>query len=116
MAILVPTVQTRSSAGITPTFGAANADGYALPGDGRTCMEVKNTNGSSITVTIANPRTEDGLAYANKAVTVAATTGDKQCGPYKPSIYNQISGTWAGYVLVTFSAVADVTVAFTRDP
>jgi hypothetical protein len=116
MAILVPTVQLMSSDGITPTFGAANADGYAIPGDGRTVVEVKNTNGAGITVTIDIPGTVDGLAVTDKPVAVALTVGDKIIGPFKPSVYNQVTGTWAGYALVTFSAVADVTVAFLRMP
>ena len=116
MAVLVPTVQTLDAAGVTPSFGAANADGYAIPGDGRTVMEVKNTNGASRTVTVDIPLTVDGLAVTDKAVTVGATTGDKIIGPFPPATYNQPSGTWQGYVLVTFSAVADVTVAFYRLP
>jgi len=116
MAILVPTVQTLDPGGITPTYGAPNADGYAIPGDGRTMVEVKNTNGAGITVTIDIPVTVDGLAITDKAVAVALTVGDKIIGPFAPSIYNQVAGTWVGYVLLTFSAVADVTVAWFRLP
>jgi hypothetical protein len=116
MAILVPTVQTITRDGVTPTFGAANADGYALPGDGKSWIEVKNTNGAGITVTLDIPSTYDGLAVTDKAVAVALTVGDKIIGPFPPAIYNQPSGTYAGKVLITFSAVADVTVGFFRMP
>jgi len=116
MAIVAATVQTLSRDGVTPSFGAANADGYALPGDGRTVIEVKNTNGATRTVTVDIPGTVDGLAVTDKAITIPATTGDKIIGPFPPGTYNQPSGTWQGYVLVTFSAVTDVTVAFYRMP
>ena len=116
MAVLVPTIQSFSRDGVTPTFGAANADGYALPGDGKTVIEVKNTNGATRTVTVDIPMVVDGLAITDKAVVVPATTGDKIIGPFPPGMYNQPSGTWQGYVLVTFTAVADVTVAFYRMP
>ena len=116
MAVLVPTVQSISRDGVTPTFGAANADGYALPGDGRTWIECKNINGATRTVTADIPGTVDGLAVTDKAVVVAATTGDKIIGPFPPSIYNQVTGVWAGYVLLTFDAVADLTIAFLRMP
>lgn len=112
MSILVPTVQVITRDGVTPTFGAANADGYALPGDGKTWIELKNTNGATRTVTFDIPGTYDGLAVTDKAVIVPITTGDKIIGPFPPAVYNQISGTHAGKVLITFDAVADLTIGF----
>jgi hypothetical protein len=116
MAILVPTVQTLTRDGVTPTFGAANADGYALPGDGRTWIEVKNTNGATRTVTIDIPGVVDGLVVTDKAVVVPITTGDKIIGPFPPATYNQVAGVWPGYVLITFTSVVDVTIGFFRLP
>jgi hypothetical protein len=113
MAILVPTVQIESSDGITPTFGAANADGYAVPADGRTVLEVKNAGVETI-VTIDNPVTNDSLAYADKAVTVIASSGDKRI--LIKSLYAQLTGTWAHYALVTFTSVSGVTVGWFRTP
>ena len=114
MAVLNITVQNLAAAGITPSFGAANADGYAIPGDGRTVVEVKNVNGAGRTVTVDIPHTVDGLAVTDLAVAVAATTGDKIIGPFTPETFNQPTGTWQGKVLMTFDAVADVTVACYR--
>jgi hypothetical protein len=116
MAVLVPVVPTLTDAGLTPSWGAANTDGYAIPGDGRTFCEVKNVNGAGINVIVDIPVTVDGLAVTDKTVAVALTVGDKMIGPFPPALYNQVTGTWVGYVLMTFSAVADVTVAWFRMP
>jgi hypothetical protein len=116
MSILAPAVESIVRGGLTPTFGAANADGYALPGDGKTFVEVKNTNGATRTVTIDIPGTVDGLVVTDKAVVVDATTGDKMIGPFPPGTYNQPTGTWAGRVLITFTAVTGVTIGFFRLP
>ena len=110
MAITVLAVQQLSRAGVTPAFTAANVDGHYILNDGKTFFEVKNTNGAGITVTIDTPQTVDGLAVAQRTVTVAATTGDKMIGPFTTD-YNQ-PGT--ENLLVTFSAVTDVTCAAFR--
>lgn len=109
MAVTALAVQQIGRAGVTPVFSAANTDGHTILNDGKTFLEVKN-GGSEITVTIDTPQTVDGLAVANRAVVVAATTGDKMIGPFTTD-YNQV-GT--EYILVTFSAVASVTVGAFR--
>ena len=100
-------VQTVSRAGITGSFTAANADGHYIANtEANFFLHVKNGGGSSITVTIETAATVDGLAVADRAVTVA-NGSEKMIGPFPPNIYNQDDGS----VWVTFSAVTSVTVA-----
>ena len=110
MAVTVLAVQPILRSGLTPVFTAANVDGHYVSNDGKTFFEVKNTNAAPITVTIATPQTVDGLAVTDRTVTVAATTGDKMIGPFTMD-YNQ---TDSSNLLVTFSAVTDVTCAAFR--
>ena len=110
MAVTALTVQQIARAGITPSFTSANADGHTILNDGKTFLEVRNGSGADITVTIDTPQTVDGLAVAQRTVTVGATTGDKMIGPFTTD-YNQ---TGTEYILVTFSAVTTVTCAAFR--
>jgi hypothetical protein len=103
--------QALSRAGITPTYNAAtDTDGDGFSNDGRTFIQVLNTNGATRTLTIAIPVTVDGCAVAGKALTIPATTGNKYIGPFPPDIYNQSNGQ----VYLNWSAVADVTFAVVR--
>jgi hypothetical protein len=72
-------------------------------------LDVENA-GSETTVTVDTPGTVDGLAVANLAVVVPATTGKKRIGPFPPDTYNQPDGT----IKVTYSSVADVTIGAFR--
>jgi hypothetical protein len=72
--------------------------------DGRTFLQVKNTNGSSRTVTIDSTRACDQGFDHDQVVTIPATTGDELIGPFPTARF----GTT---VTVTYSAVAGVTVA-----
>lgn len=107
-------VQEIARSGLTPSFTAAEADGHSVSNDGRTFIEVKNTNAGAIDVTIVTPGTVDGLAVGDRVVEIPLTVGDKMIGPFTPSVYNQISGTDKDKVYVNFSAVVDVTVAAVR--
>lgn len=104
------TVQVISRSGLAPSFAAANTDGHAVPNDGRMFVHVKNASGSAVTVTIQTPGTVDGMAVADRTVSVAATTGERMIGPFPPSQYNQIAAD-VGSIYVDFSAVASVSVA-----
>lgn len=106
------TVTNILNSGITPAYGAANADGHYFANDGRVLLQVKNTNGSTRTVTVQTPATVGGLAVAEVAVVVPITTGDKMIGPFDPSLFNQAGGL----VYVDFDAVADLTIAAFRLP
>ena len=88
------TVQEVVRTGITPSFGAAQTtDGNSFPNDGNTYIEVKNTTATACTVTIQEPETVDGLAVADRTVSVPGTTGDKVIGPFPPARYNQSDGS-----------------------
>ena len=110
MSLTTLAVQQIVRTGLTPALAAANADGSYVPNDGRMYLQVKNTNGSPVTVTVDTPGTVDGLAVADLPVVVPATTGDKKIGPFPPDTYNQPDGT----IKVTFSAVTDVTIGAFR--
>lgn len=71
---------------------------------------VKNGSGSSITVTMATPGTDDGLAIADRAIAVAA--GAEGHIPVLDS-YKDPSD---GLAHITYSAVTTVTVAAVRVP
>jgi len=114
MARTALSVQEIAVAGITPSYEAANADGEKISNDGKTFIQVKNTNAGEITVTVVTPITIGGLAVSDRTITVPATTGDKMIGPFKAAHYDQLSGDDEGFVYVNFSAVTDVTIAAFR--
>ena len=109
MSLTTLTVQQIARTGLTPALAAANADGSYVPNDGRMFVDVENT-GSETTVTVDTPGTVDGLAVANLAVVVPATTGKKRIGPFPPDTYNQPDGT----IKITYSQVSGVTVGAFR--
>lgn len=106
----VASIQVVSTAGLTPSFEAANGSGgQQFANNGRRILRVKNASGSPVTVTVLIPATLDGVAPANggKQVTIPATTGDVTLGPFGATTYNQADGK----VYVDFSAVTSVTLA-----
>jgi hypothetical protein len=106
MALLAQQVIARS--GLTPTYSAAAASTTVTCGD-RSFLHVKNTNGSSMTVTIAATAQVDGQAVADLVVTVPATTGDKMIGPISNRLFASTSdGVSAS---ITYSSTTSVTVA-----
>lgn len=76
----------------------------------RVFLYLENTGGSSATVTIAVPGTQDGLTIGPRAITLAA--GAKRLvGPLAPNLYSQPYGTTdAGRAHITYSASAAVSV------
>lgn len=101
-------VQEVTRAGLAPAYTAANLEGHSINNTGRMFLHVKNTSGSSITVTALFGKTIDGQDTATgRVVTVPATTGERMIGPFPTDDYNQPSGT----VHVNFSAVTTVTCA-----
>lgn len=106
MALLAQQVISRS--GLSPTYSAAAASTTVTTGD-RSFLHVKNTNGSSMTVTITATAVVDGQAVADLVVTVPATTGDKMIGPISSKLFASPSdGVSAA---ITYSSTASVTVA-----
>ncbi|MFF4489416.1 hypothetical protein ACFY0F_23455 [Streptomyces sp. NPDC001544] len=106
MALLAQQVITR--AGTTPTYSAAAASTTVTCGD-RSFLHVKNTAGSSMTVTITATAQVDGQAVSDLVVTVPATTGDKMIGPITNKLFASASdGVSAA---ITYSSTTSVTVA-----
>ncbi len=106
MALLAQQVISR--AGLTPTYSAAAASTTVTTGD-RSFLHVKNTAGSSMTVTITGTASVDGQPVTDLVVTVPATTGDKMIGPIKSSVFASLAdGSSAS---ITYSSTTNVTVA-----
>src|SRR5689334_19330716 len=106
MALLSTQVPT-PTAGLVPTYSAANASDTFTPDD-RTFLYVKNTNASTRTITITTPGTVRGLAIADPGPTIAATTGELVLGPFPADLY---ADPTTGLCTVTPSASAGVTYA-----
>lgn len=102
------TIQKIVATGLTPSYtgSLATTNTYKIRNNGRVFVQVKKSGAGDCTVTIATPKTVGGLAVADQTVTVAATTGDKQIGPWPPDIYNDGSGD----VNLTFSEITGLTV------
>ena len=106
MALLAQQVIARS--GLTPTYSAAAASTTVTCGD-RSFLHVKNTAGSTMTVTLTATAQVDGQAVADLVVTVPATTGDKMIGPISSKLFaSAVDGVSAA---ITYSSTTNVTVA-----
>lgn len=90
----------------------AVADGHSFVNDGRTVLLLQNTNGSARTVTVQTSVTVDGLAVADLAITVPATTGRLLTAYFPKQFYDQSDGT----VYVDYSATAGLKVAAVKIP
>jgi hypothetical protein len=88
MATEALTVQQITRAGLAPTFTNPTAtDGWTFSGNtGNHFLRVKNTNGSSRTVTpTPTGKSKSGLSLTAEPVTIPDTTGDVLIGPFDPS-------------------------------
>lgn len=103
------TAQRIQRTGVSAAYTAAIGDGHKFLFDKQAFVHIKNTNGSSRTLTIQTPGTVDGLAIADRTVTVAATTGDEMVGPFSTK-YLQSDDM----VYIDYSETADVTVGIFR--
>lgn len=98
-------VETIDRSGLAPSGAAADAGGNEFANDGKVFLEVDNQDASSTNVTIVTQQTSDGLAVADRVVSVGATSR-KLIGPFPASIYNDGSGK----VQLTYSSVTSLTV------
>lgn len=106
MALLAQQVVALS--GLTPTYSAAAASTTVTCGE-RSFLHVKNTAGSSMTVTITSTARVRGQLAADVVVTVPATTGDKLIGPITADLFaSAADGVSAS---ITYSSTTSVTVA-----
>ncbi len=86
--------QALNRTGLTETYATVTvADGASFPYDAqtRTLLRIKNTGASVATVTVKIAESIDGVTPAGKTVSVPATTGIKNMGPF-PSAYKQSDG------------------------
>lgn len=88
--------------GTEVTYEAVDsANGNQFQNDGRMFLHVVNATGDNAVVAIATPNTVDGLAIADRSVTVTDAE-ERMIGPFPPNIYNdgnrlvQISYTVVG--------------------
>lgn len=109
MARTALSVQQISRDGLTPTYTSATTDGHSVVNDGRVFIHVKNNGASPITVTVQTPGAVDGLAIADRQVTVS-NGSEKMIGPFLPNVYNQSDGS----IWINYSATTSVTVAALR--
>jgi hypothetical protein len=107
---LIPT-QTVSVAGTAPTFAAAAAGDTCRVGPHLTLI-VKNTSGSSVTVTLTPPVTlPTGASWPAKVYTVPATTGEQWIpllDIYADTTTQQASVAYSATTNVTRAVVASV--------
>ncbi|MEW5658355.1 hypothetical protein ABGT92_23915 [Streptomyces cinereoruber] len=99
--------QAIALSGLTPSYSAAAASTTVACGE-RSFLHVKNTAGSSMTVTLTTTARVRGQLAADVVVTVPATTGDKMIGPLTSDLF---AGTSDGTCAVTYSSTTNVTVA-----
>ncbi|MCA9940552.1 MAG: hypothetical protein KC418_18065 [Anaerolineales bacterium] len=95
-----------SRTGVAMSPSAANVDGHSLAYQENLLLYVANGGGSPITVTIQTPGTVDGLAVADRTVTIPAGS-NRWIGPFPKEQYRQSDGS----IYVDFSGVTSVTVA-----
>lgn len=96
--------------GVDSAPAAADVDGNNVGNNGKIFLLFKNTNVATRTVTFDATQTVDGLAVADR--TLSVPTGERMIGPFKPTVFGETL-SW------TYSAVADLTVkalSFTADP
>ncbi len=94
--------------GIDPTHSGSLSvsDNYQTPNNGRLFIYVTNGGGGTSVVTIATPGTVDGLAVADRTVSIG-TGEDAMIGPFPPHIYNNANGE----IDVSFDVITSVTIA-----
>jgi hypothetical protein len=93
---------------VVVTYGAADAAGDMFANNGNMTFRVKNGSGAGVTVTIVS--VADPYGRTGDQVVVVAAGAEVEFGPLNPALWNQRSGD-VGFVHITYSAVASVTVA-----
>lgn len=100
------TVQTIDRDGYNIAFAAAAGGGDEFVNTGSEFILVKNDDASAKTLTIATPRTVDGLAVADRPVVIPA--GEQwPIGPLPTSTYNDGNNK----VQITYDAVTSLSLA-----
>lgn len=106
------TPQKATAAGRTVTFEPANSLGNSFNAAKGRALIIRNGSAAAITATLPTPATADGLAIADRAITVAAGAQTHVGIGSQAGIYAQTDGT----VWVDYSAVTTVDVAVVDNP
>lgn len=112
MARTALTPQNVTSSGLNPTMTAANVDGHSIPLRSGLALVVSNGAASPITITIPTAVTVDGLAVADRAITVANGNVRHMIAIGTEPAYRQSTGV----AHIDFSDVTTVTVALVEVP
>jgi hypothetical protein len=104
MATLTP--QTLTKAGSQPSLAACASGGDEFANSGNTIILITNANASSRTLTIVSQATMDGLAVADRSVTIPGTD-DTFITDLDKNVYNDTNGR----VQLTYSTEVDLTIA-----
>ena len=97
------------TSGTTP-YVACTAGGDQFLNTGDVYVHLKNTNAATRTATFNSQRLCDQGFDHDQAVIVGATTGEAFVGPFPTARFNDTSG----FVLITYSAVTNLTIAVFR--
>lgn len=97
-------------AGTATTYSAASGGGDEFRPESNVFIRVKNASGGAITCTIVTPQTGvGGAAIGDIAVSVPATTGERDIGPFPPEHFAAADGnadvTWSSATSVTFAVL-----------
>lgn len=111
MADVPLTVQTASPGGIVPNYQAigSTTDVYLVPNNGNVLLHFKKSGAGIANIALQTPGTVAGLAIADGAVAVPATTGDVMVDSLPPDVYNT-----GGNIRFTTDNFTGLTVACVR--
>lgn len=98
MARAAKTVETTSRSGLAATYTAANAtDGHYFNNPNQNAIvHVKNDNAGAVAVTFITSQTIDGLAVADRTVSVAAGA-EAFIGPFNNTAYGNAEGVYIDF-------------------
>lgn len=109
MARTALTVTDLDDAGVAPAAVPGTVDGHKARNHGDLILVLKNGGAGAHVVTIPTPNTVDGLAIADRTISLAAGQ-TKYASEFTPEDYNQ-SGADAGMIYIDYDATqSEVTV------
>ncbi len=88
------TPQTLTDVGVeaSRTGSLSLSNNYFFTNNGTTILNFIKGSATDCIVTIVTPKTVQGLAVGDRAVTVTGSTGDIFVGPFAPGVYNNANG------------------------
>jgi hypothetical protein len=98
--------QSIVTTGLNPSYGAAAGGGDQFINTGKEFLHVKNGGGGSIDVTI-DSQTPCNQGFDHNLLVAVPNGQDRIIGPFDPGRFNDANG----YVKITYSGVAGLTVA-----